>query len=358
MDKKYVLPAVKMVSPYGSKLEGKRVICTGTNGFLGKWFVRTISELNRAVLKQPCRLIAIDLEKPSKDEQEEIGGGDAITYVGHNLAERFKGLTDGKIDYVVHMAGIASPFHYKRLPLQTIDIAVEGSRGMLEIAREHDAKYLFCSSSEVYQTADVNPTPETFVGAIPSNTSRSCYDVSKLMGETLAHVYADQYNTDTSIIRIFNSMGPGLRENDHRILPRIASSIVRKQRIKVYKNKTQPSRTYCPAANTTSGLFLALLNGKSQQIYNIGLDGPELTVVELIERIERVINKKIDWVLEDAPDVYVDEPLRRCPDISKARKELGYDPMISLDEGLKAFFEWALCEYPKFADPTPSVVSK
>lgn len=347
MDKKYIAPTLQMIKPHAGKLAGKRIICTGTNGFLGKWFVRTISELNRKILSEPCRLIAIDLEKPSEEEQEVIAGGDSITYVAHNLAERFKGLTDGKIDYVVHMAGIASPFHYKRLPLQTIDVAVEGSRGMLEIAREHSAKYLFCSSSEVYQTAEINPTPETFIGAIPSNTSRSCYDVSKLMGETLAHVYGDQYGLDTSIIRIFNSMGPGINENDHRILPRIASSLVRKKKITVYKNKIQPSRTYCPAANTVAGLFLALLNGKSQQIYNIGLDNPELTVIELIERIERLLNKKIEWNLEDAPDVYVDEPLRRCPDISKAKSELGYDPVVTLDEGLHAFFEWALNEYPK-----------
>lgn len=340
-------PAVEMLRPHAALLAGKKIICTGTNGFLGKWVLGIVAELNKSVLKEPCKLIAVDLKKPSLEEQAEIGGGEFITYVAHNLTEKFKGLLDSRLDYVIHMAGIASPHHYKIRPLETIDVALEGSRGMLEIAKEHGARYLFCSSSEVYQTASENPTPETYIGAIPSNTSRSCYDVSKLMGETLAHVYSDQFNLNTGVIRIFNSMGPGLAEMDHRILPRIASSVVRKKKLTVFSNGVLPSRTYCPVANTASGLFLALINGKPREIYNIGLDKPELTVVGLIERINTNLELNIDWELASAPEVYLSEPLRRCPDIAKARAELGYEPLVTLDEGLKSFFDWALTEYPK-----------
>ncbi len=339
--------AVEMLRPHVALLSGKKLICTGTNGFLGKWVLGIVAELNKNVLKEPCKLIAIDLKKPSLEEQEKIGRSDHITYVSHNLAERFKGLLDSRIDYVVHMAGIASPHHYKIRPLETIDVALEGSRGMLEIAKEHGARYLFCSSSEVYQTATENPTSETYIGAIPSNTSRSCYDVSKLMGETLAHVYSDQFNLNTGVIRIFNSMGPGLAEIDHRILPRIASSIVRNKKLTVFSNGVLPSRTYCPVANTAAGVFLALINGKPRETYNIGLDKPELTVVELIERINKNLNLKIDWEIAPAPDVYISEPMRRCPDIRKARAEIGYEPLVTLDDGLESFFDWALTEYPK-----------
>ena len=347
MNKINYMPAVEMLRPHASILSGKKIICTGTNGFLGKWILGIVSELNKNVLEEPCKLIAVDLKKPTPEEQAEIGGGEHIRYVSHNLTEKFKGLLDSKVDYVIHMAGIASPHHYKILPLETIDVALEGSRGMLEIAKEHGARYLFCSSSEVYQTATENPTSETYVGAIPSNTSRSCYDVSKLMGETLSHVYCTQFGVNTGVIRIFNSMGPGIAEMDHRILPRIASSIVRKKKLTVFSNGVLPSRTYCPVANTAAGLILALINGKTNEIYNIGLDKPELTVVELIERINNNLGIKIDWELASAPEVYVSEPMRRCPDISKARAEIGYDPRVTLDEGLKAFFDWALVEYPK-----------
>jgi len=347
MTKIDVSQSVEMLRPYASNLSGKKIICTGTNGFLGKWVVRIIAKLNSEILSVPCKLVAVDVSKPSQEEIDDIGGGENITYISHNLTERFKGMFESRFDYVIHMAGIASPHHYKIKPLQTIDVALEGSRGMLEIAREHDARYLFCSSSEVYQTATENPTPETYVGAIPSDTSRSCYDVSKLMGETLAHVYGDQFKVDTGIIRIFNSMGPGLVEADHRILPRIASSIVRNKKLEVFVNKVMPSRTYCPVANTAAGLFLTLINGRPGQIYNIGLDTPELTVVELIERIQQNLKLKIDWSISSAPEVYSSEPLRRCPDITKARSEIGYKPIVSLDVGLKNFFDWALEEYPK-----------
>jgi UDP-glucuronate decarboxylase len=341
-----VSSTIEMLKPHAKAFEGKKILCTGTSGFLGKWVVRTISMLNKEILDNPCKLIAVDLNRPDIEERLEIGDDENISFISHNLSNRFEGFLEGNLDYVIHMAGIASPYHYKLRPLETIDVALEGSRGMLDIAKKYNARYLFCSSSEVYQTADINPTPETYIGAIPSNTSRSCYDVSKLMGETLAHVYADQFSLNTGVVRIFNSMGPGLDERDHRILPRIASAIIRKKKLTVFKNHTLPSRTYCPVANTVAGIFLALINGKCNEIYNIGLDTPELTVVELIEKIENILNLKIDWELVAAPDVYIDEPLRRCPDISKAKLEIGYNPIVQLDEGLKIFFEWAFLNYP------------
>jgi UDP-glucuronate decarboxylase len=335
-----------MLAPHASKLEGKRLLWTGTNGFLGRWVLRVISGLNTGVLKTPCRLDAVDIAIPSDEERSSVGDESHITYHAHDLTKQLTAL-DEPFDYVVHMAGIASPHHYKKRPLETIDVALEGSRGALEIARRHKSRYLFCSSSEVYQTATVSPTPETYIGAIPSDTSRSCYDVSKLMGETFAYTYQTQFGVDAGSIRIFNSMGPGLSENDHRILSRIASSIVRKTKLQVFSNGELPSRTYCPVANTVAGMFLGLINGKAGEIYNIGMDKPEITVVELIERIEKVTGHKIDWEMVPSPDVYLTEPMRRCPDISKARRELGYEPSVSLDDGLRAFFDWALVEYGK-----------
>lgn len=340
-----VSSAVKMIAHLAPSLEGKTILASGTNGFLGRWLLRVVAELNHNILASPCKLIAIDIEKPSDSEANQIGDKENITYIKHDLTQKFLSLIESKVDYVIHMAGIASPVHYKEKPIRTIDVAIEGSRGLLEIARQQDARYLFCSSSEVYSTATIIPTPETYIGALRSDTERSCYDVSKLMGENLAWVFNKQYGVDTRVIRIFNSFGPGIRQDDYRILPKIATAILKNASLKVYKTERLPSRTYCPTANTIAGLFHALLNGPTCEIYNIGIDTPELTVPQLIERVQGVISRDIPIEIVQAPSVYVDEPLRRCPDISKAKNILGYDPQVTLDEGIKEFFDWALEEY-------------
>lgn len=334
---------IEMLGVDVHKLGGKTAIWTGTGGFLGTIVIEVFKALNKDVLATPCRLIGYDMRLPDRDVIEELKECE-VHFCAHNLTKRFE-LDVGPVDYVVHMAGIASPHHYKNSPLQTIDVALEGSRSALEIAKHHKARYLFTSSSEVYKTATVIPTPETYVGAIPSIGDRSCYDVSKLMGENLAYVYWKEFGVNSGSVRIFNSFGPGLSESDYRILPRIASSIVGKVPLQVFRNKQMPTRTYCFAANTIAGIFLALINGKSGEIYNIGADNPEVSVVELIDRISSATGHRVQHELVDPPEVYAYEPLRRCPDITKARSELGYEPFIDLETGLSLFFEWALPRY-------------
>ena len=340
----YIKSVVEMLGVNASKLSGKTLLCTGTNGFLGQWVVQLIKYLNNNILDRPCRLLAYDIKLPKESILSEYADS-SIKFLSHDLTTKLWPISGVDIDYVLHMAGIASPYHYKRRPLETIDVAIEGVRSTLEIARHHGAKFLFTSSSEVYQTASVIPTPETYIGAIASNNERSCYDVSKLMAENLTYVYNKSFGLNSSCIRIFNSFGPGIAETDSRILPRIASTIVGKYPISVYSKSVLPSRTYCPASNTVAGIFLALLNAKAGEIYNIGMDAPELNVLELIQRIERVCEIKVPYTLVEPEDVYLDEPMRRCPDISKAKEFLGYNPLVTLDEGLRQFFEWSLQNY-------------
>jgi UDP-glucuronate decarboxylase len=325
------------------KLSGKTVLWTGTSGFLGQGVLRLIQYLNTNVLQDKCRVLAYDMRLPEQGVIDEFSSA-GVLFRSHDLTTKLWPIAD-TIHYVVHMAGIASPYHYKRRPLETIDVAIEGVRSTLEIARHHGAKFLFTSSSEVYQTATILPTPESFVGAIASNNERSCYDVSKLMAENLTYVYNNNLGVDTRCIRIFNSFGPGISELDSRILPRIASAIVGNFPISVYLKSALPTRTYCPSGNTIAGMFLALLKGKAGETYNIGIDSPELNVVELISRIEQVCDLKVPHKIVEPESVYMDEPMRRCPDISKARDLLGYCPSISLDDGLRLFFDWALKTY-------------
>ncbi|MGB1027772.1 MAG: NAD-dependent epimerase/dehydratase family protein, partial [Rhodospirillaceae bacterium] len=320
----------KMIGQSAQKMSGKTLLWTGTNGFLGTWVVGLIGYLNEHVLETPCKLIAIDLRIPDDAVVKKFEPLN-VEFRSHDLTTKLWPVAE-KIDYVVHMAGIASPHHYKKRPLETVDVCLEGVRSALEIARHSGAKFLFTSSSEVYQTADVIPTPETYIGAIASNNERSCYDVSKLMGENFTYIYSKNLGVDAVTIRIFNSFGPGIAEHDFRILPRIASSMVSGSEISVFAKKQQPTRTYCPTGNTVAGMFLALLDGRSGEIYNIGCDKPEVTVLELLDIIEKQTGKSVNRKVVEPLDVYTDEPLRRCPDITKAKEHLGYSPDISLEQ--------------------------
>lgn len=338
-----VRSAIGGLGPLMHTFAGKRVLLTGARGFLGRLVVAAFIEMNTQLAK-PCTVIAVDsLLTDAADKthwmnlsnvrcmQQDVKCG-----VGH-IAE--------KLDYVMHLAGIASPYWYKKLPLETIAVAVDGSRHMLELAKEHGARYLFTSSSEVYQTASVVPTPENYVGAIPSFTDRSCYDVSKLLGEVLVYIYAQQ-GADATCVRIFNSFAAGMSEKDRRILPAIASAMKADRPITIFSRpmRSLPRRTYTPAANTLLGVLLTLLKGVCGEAYNVGLDSPEITVEELCERISRVTGREVRREFVPAPSHYESEPMRRCPDITKLRG-LGFQPVVDLDTGLDRFFKWALETY-------------
>lgn len=339
----YDLEAVSGMVNESNQLAGKTILWTGIGGFLGKWVLQYIKYLNKNILSEPCKLLAYDMSIPEKSVLKEFADC-GIHFKAHDLTTRLSSVTE-KVDYVVHMAGIASPTHYKRFPLETIDVAIEGTRSALDIAKHHSAKFLFTSSSEVYQTPTIIPTPETYIGAIPSNNERSCYDVSKLMAENLVYVYSHKHGVDGCIIRIFNSFGVGIREDDSRILPRIASAAKSKNKIKIYRTNIAPTRTYCPTANTIAGIFKALINGEKTQIYNIGISGPELSVKDLIVLTNEICGLNVKYEYVEPTSVYIHEPLRRCPDISKATNEIGYIPTVTLEKGLVDFFKWAEATY-------------
>ncbi len=340
MENFYNLNAVsKILGKDVQKLSGKTILWTGTSGFLGQWVLRVIKYLNQFVLNIPCKLLAYDMSIPEQSQIDKFKNSN-IFFNAHDLTTKLS-IPEEKIDYVVHMAGIASPTHYKIKPLETIDVALEGVRSTLEISKINKAKFLFTSSSEVYQTATIIPTPESYVGAIASNNERSCYDVSKLMAENYVYVYSRNYGVDACSVRIFNSFGPGISEQDSRILPRIASAAKSGKVLNIYRLKELPKRTYCPTANTVGGIFKALLNGKKSQIYNIGMSKPEISVDQLIDLINNTIKLNVKYQFVEPTSVYIDEPVRRCPDINKAINEIGYFPEVTLERGIKDFFGWA-----------------
>ena len=243
-------------------------------------------------------------------------------------------------DYVLMLAGIASPVHYRRLPFETFDVSVDGTRNMLDLAHAHVATMLFASSSEVYGTPQVIPTPEEASTLAPIRGERACYDVGKMAAETLCDMYQRCYKIFRAIsVRLFNAYGAGLAAGDYRVLSTFAGQMARGERLRVYGHGAQ-TRTFTYVTDTVVGMLMALLRG-TQDVYNIGQPTPEITILELARLVERVTGRGWEPEIVVPPDTYVNEPRRRCPDIARARADLGFQPMVGLEEGLGRFFGWA-----------------
>jgi UDP-glucuronate decarboxylase len=318
---------------------GKHVLLTGAVGFLGRYFTAVFQELNRAALKNPVSVTALD----SLITGTRPDGAPADKHIRFIEADVTKPVAvDGKVDYVIHAAGIASPFHYRRYPLETLGVAIDGTRHLLELARAKRARFAFFSSSEIYGDPDPAhvPTMESYRGYVSSMGPRACYDEGKRVGETLCHIYHDSFDVETTCIRPFNVFGPGMRETDYRVLPNFASAIKAGRPLRVYGTGKQ-TRTYCYVTDAMTGFLLAVLKGLPGQPYNIGCAAPEISVHQLVEAIERALGRKLERQVIEHPDSYpADEPQRRCPDLRKAAEHLDYRAERTLDEGLKRFFDW------------------
>ena len=252
-----------------------------------------------------------------------------------------------KFDYIIHAAGIASPEHYRANPLQTIDVAVNVTRELLEKAKNDGARMIFFSSSEIYGDPfpEFIPTSEDFRGNVSTRGPRACYDESKRMGETLCHVYETYFDVHVSVVRPFNVYGPGMMPKDFRVLPNFAASIARGEDLKVYGHGKQ-TRTFCYITDAMNGFFRALIGGPKPDIYNVGNPTPEISMSDLAKLVCATSKSKTEFELVKYPSSYPeDEPNRRCPNISKISMSLGYKPTVTLEEGLKRFLEWASINY-------------
>jgi len=326
------------ISDPAGVLAGRTLVVTGAAGFLGRYILAVIRRLNASVLTRPCRVLALDnMITGSGDGVEE---DDNIRFLAKNVIEPFE--PDTEVDYIIHAAGIASPFHYRAYPLETLEVAITGTRNMLELAHRHHARLLFFSSSEIYGDPDAKhvPTPESYRGNVACQGPRACYDESKRVGETLCHIFHAKYGVSTSVVRPFNVYGPGMAENDYRVLANFASRIKAGMPLNVYGSGRQ-TRTYCYIADAMRGFLLTLLSGVPGEAYNIGATSPEISVNDLVKRIEAVLGRPLDANIVEYPDSYPgDEPQRRCPDIRRARTQLGFAPGVELDDGLGRFLGW------------------
>lgn len=319
---------------------GKTVMLTGGRGFLGRYFTEVFVHLNERVLKKPCRLVVVDNLITAGPEGAEVNERPNVTFIKHDVIQPLEWNDD--LDFVVHAAGIASPYYYRAYPLETLEVATTGTRNMLTLAERHGARFAFFSSSEIYGDPDAKhvPTPESYRGNVATQGPRACYDESKRVGETLCYVFHETKGLAANTIRPFNVYGPGMQETDYRVMPNFASLIKAGRPLHVYGSGSQ-TRTFCYVTDAMNGFLRVIADGVPGEAYNIGNPKPEISMLDLVKTMEKVLGRKLDYRLMEYPDSYpADEPQRRCPDITKVRRQIGFTPKVTLEEGLRRFLGW------------------
>ena len=335
-------------------LAGKALLVTGGAGFLGYYLVQSILHWNKIEAKSKrIRLTIFDnYVRGVPTWLKNLNGDENLTLVKHDVIKPLPENMDD-FQYIIHAAGIASPIYYRSHPIETMDANINGLRALLEYCRKQYEKvnpvlgFLFYSSSEIYgDPAPENiPTPETYRGNVSCTGPRACYDESKRYGETLCVNFAQQYNLPVKVARPFNNYGPGLKITDRRVIPDFARDIFLGRDIVMLSNGA-PKRTFCYVADAVVGYYKILVKGRAGEAYNIGVEKPEISIAELAERIVKSARDLFGYsgkvVFEEShdKDYLVDNPNRRCPQINKARTDLGYNPTISIEEGLKRSLIW------------------
>lgn len=327
--------------------EGKTILISGGSGFIGSYLNVVFYLLNRNILKEKCKVISLDNYITGSRKNFIIDIDDKnFTFLHHDV--RLPLNISQKIDYIIHAAGLASPFYYKKYPLETIESAFLGAKNLLDLARMNKIdNFLFFSSSEIYGDPEPSavPTPETYAGRVSSVGPRACYDESKRLAETLCVTYHQIYKVPVNIVRPFNVYGPGMRHTDYRVMPTFLYSGLRGKNLPVHDKGIQ-TRTFCYITDALNAIFRVLLLGKSGEIYNIGNDSPEISMYELASIICEILDNGTKPRRKNYPTHYpAGEPMRRCPDLTKIKAEVGYKPKIDLETGLRRSIIWFKSEY-------------
>lgn len=323
-------------------LAGKTVLISGGAGFLGKYFTAVFDYLNQHNLSQPCRVISVDnYITGSKDPEFAPSSADHILDVWGDVTSPLPVRED--VDYIIHAAGLASPVYYMKYPLETIESAVTGAKNLLELARRNQLKgFLFFSSSEIYGDPDPTavPTPETYFGNVSSVGPRACYDESKRLTETICTIYQQKYGVPVKIVRPFNVFGPGMKHDDRRVVPMFAYQVLNGQKIPVHGDGHQ-TRTFCYITDAMTGFLKALLIGRPGEAYNIGNEANEIAMRDLAQMFVDMAGGRAAYELISYPNSYpAGEPQRRCPDLTKAKRELKYVPLVHFKDGMTRFMDW------------------
>jgi UDP-glucuronate decarboxylase len=300
-----------------------RILVTGGAGFIG-------SHLIDRLMKQGHDVICLDnFFTGHKRNIRHWLDSPYFELIRHDITEPIR----LEVDQIYHLACPASPVHYQYNPVKTIKTNVLGTLNMLGLAKRVNARFLLASTSEVYGDPDVHPQPEEYRGNVNCIGIRSCYDEGKRVAETLAFDYHRQNNVDIRVMRIFNTYGPRMFENDGRVVSNFIVQALQGTPLTVYGDGSQ-TRSFCYVADLVEGM-MRLMNGDHLGPINIGNPG-EYTILQLAETIQKMINPDAQLTFKPLPQ---DDPKQRQPDITKAKSLLGWEPSVNLQEGLKMTIE-------------------
>jgi dTDP-glucose 4,6-dehydratase len=296
------------------------VLVTGGAGFLG-------SHLCDHLLERGHRVICVDNLETSTLENLEHIRDDGFSFVYHDVIEHIE--IDEPVDFVYHLAALASPIDYLRQPLHSLKVGSYGTHHALGLAKFKRARFLLASTSEVYGDPQVHPQPEAYWGNVNPVGPRGVYDEAKRYAEAMTMAYHGQQGVDTCIARIFNTYGPKMRSHDGRAIPTFLRQALDSEPLTVFGSGSQ-TRSFCYVDDLIRGLVL-LAESDEHMPVNLGNPG-EFTILELAETVLRVTGSRSEIVFEALP---IDDPQIRQPDIVRAREILGWSPEVELEEGLR-----------------------
>jgi dTDP-glucose 4,6-dehydratase len=300
-------------------------VVTGGAGFLG-------SNLCDRLVGEGHRVLCVDnLETGSLENIAHLRG-DSFSFLHHDVIEPIE--IGEPVDYVFHLAALASPVDYMRMPLASLKVGSYGTHNALGLAKWKRARFLISSTSEVYGDPLVHPQPETYWGNVNPIGPRGVYDEAKRYAEALTMTYHHQQGVDTCIARIFNTYGPRMRRNDGRASVNFIYQALEGKPLTVYGDGSQ-TRSLCYVDDLVRGLCMLAFSGEHLPV-NLGNPGHELTMRQLAETVIKVTGSSSELVFEALP---TDDPQVRRPDITRAREVLGWEPEIDLEEGLRRWLK-------------------
>jgi dTDP-glucose 4,6-dehydratase len=307
-----------------------RILITGGAGFIG-------SHLCDRLLNDGHEIIAMDnLSTGSVDNIAHLAGHECFQFIKHDVTNYI--FIEGPLDAVLHLASLPSPVDYLNYPIQTLKVGALGTHKTLGLAMAKGASYLLTSTSEVYGDPLEHPQSEDYWGNVNPIGPRGVYDESKRFAEALVMAYHRYHGVDTRIARIFNTFGPRMRMDDGRVVPNFVCQALRGDPLTVY-DEGKRTRSFCYISDQVEGLVKLLLSDQSNPV-NIG-NPDEMTILEFAHRVLETINSDSPITFVQPKDARTaDDPQVRCPDISKARRVLDWEPKVSLAEGLRRTAEY------------------
>jgi len=303
-----------------------KILITGGAGFIGSHLCDSLLERGHFVI---CvdNLLTGDIKNIKHHLKEK-----RFEFLKHDIVKPLK--LPGKLDYILNFASPASPVDYLNYPLETLDVGSAGTKNMLELARKKKARFVQASTSEVYGDPNISPQQESYYGNVNPVGPRSVYDEAKRFSEAITSAYAREKLVDSRIIRIFNTYGPRMGLDDGRVVPNFVKQAITGQALTIYGDGSQ-TRSFCYVSDLVEGIYKFMYSKVTGPI-NLG-NPKELKIIDFANVIIKMTGSRSKITYKPLP---ADDPKQRCPDISRARKELNWEPKVGLEEGMKNTIDW------------------